>query len=682
MKSLNITNYICFVAVFLFFAGCKKDEIEKEPEKVIQDIELKFATAFSDGGINLVGKMNKISENLIEYGFVVSKDSLFKKSKILHRIAPTGLIGEFNADVNFGLEKDSIYYCAAYTVVTPYTLKTSNVKSVKSNGDKIVIVNSVTPLKASIGDTLTITGKYFTGQNLGVKFGDRFSAMPVVSDTLIKCIVPPDVKTYNPAITLNNGAKAFPVTTAFSLYAPEITDITTLGTFRDTITVNGKYFNKLGAGTQLSFGNIQAVVVANMGTQLKAIVPDNIESSRTSIKVTSQFQATSSVNQFVIRRPEINIVPTGGKVNDAVTIQGKYLHPILSKNLLYFENTQATLTSGTSAQLITKIPNGPFPKRKATLVYKLLEYDITYSVDIKINDKWVMVSSQVPFSEYDHTGTFTINNISYVIARSKDFMDAKKYVWKFNPADYTWRKMEIPFQFNVAQLTATSSKAYLYINTDLNNFWEYDPTSNQWTNKASYMAGVRNFGSMFSANGDVYLGMGKLAGPFGNYTPDNSIYKYAVSSNSWQKVTDYPTDFGNGERMRPNVWVVNNTMYIGAGASNSGQNQFHSYNLATSIWTRLKDVPDVRSDAIGFTFENEIFLAAGNKFSGGSELDITKYDINTNTWARLPDLISSPQVSSRVERGYAFVNNGKVFFGGGNGSTNRYELYETDANEL
>lgn len=386
MKSLNITNYICFVAVFLFFAGCKKDEIEKEPEKVIQDIELKFATAFSDGGINLVGKMNKISENLIEYGFVVSKDSLFKKSKILHRIAPTGLIGEFNADVNFGLEKDSIYYCAAYTVVTPYTLKTSNVKSVKSNGDKIVIVNSVTPLKASIGDTLTITGKYFTGQNLGVKFGDRFSAMPVVSDTLIKCIVPPDVKTYNPAITLNNGAKAFPVTTAFSLYAPEITDITTLGTFRDTITVNGKYFNKLGAGTQLSFGNIQAVVVANMGTQLKAIVPDNIESSRTSIKVTSQFQATSSVNQFVIRRPEINIVPTGGKVNDAVTIQGKYLHPILSKNLLYFENTQATLTSGTSAQLITKIPNGPFPKRKATLVYKLLEYDITYSVDIKIND--------------------------------------------------------------------------------------------------------------------------------------------------------------------------------------------------------------------------------------------------------------------------------------------------------
>lgn len=684
MKSLNLKNFICFIVVVLCFAHCKKEEIQKEPEKVIPDIELKSVTAYPDGGINLVGSLNKLPENLVEYGFIVSRDSLFKKSYIRHRVTREALVGEFNGDVNFGLEKDSVYYCVVYAVVTPYTVKTSNVKTVKSNGDKLIVVQSIAPLKAFIGDTLMIAGKHFTGQSLNVKFGDRFASTRVVNDTLIKCVVPLDVKSYNPVVTLNKGASVFPVTTDFSLYAPEITEVTTLGTFRDTITVKGKYFNKLGAGTQLNFGNVQAVVVANTGTQLRAIVPDDIESSRTIIKVTSQFQTASAVNEFVIRKPEINIVPTNGKINDVVSIQGKNFHPVIQKNLLYFENNQATLTSSTTLQLNTRIPNGPYPKRTATLVYKLLDYEITYNVDLKINDKWIIVSNKVPFSEYDHSGTFTINGINYVIAGAKGgYLDGKRYVWKFNPIDYTWQKMEIPFQFSVAQVTATSSKAYLYTNTDLNNFWEYDPASNQWTKKASYMAGTRHFGSMFSINGDVYLGMGKLAGLYGNYTPDNSIYRYAVNSNTWQKVTDYPTEFGNGERMRANIWVVNNKMYIGGGATNTGQNQFHSYNPATDTWTKLKDVPDVRIDATGFTLGNYIFLATGDKLNAGSEMDITKYDVNTNTWTRLPDLISNPQVSPRViERGYAFFNNGKVFFGGSNSSAIRYELYMADADGL
>src|ERR1035438_7075111 len=44
--------------------------------------------------------------------------------------------------------------------------------------------------------------------------------------------------------------------------------------------------------------------------------------------------------------------------------------------------------------------------------------------------------------------------------------------------------------------------------TYLNDFWEYDPSSNQWTGKTDFPGGGRYGASAFSINGKVYVCFG------------------------------------------------------------------------------------------------------------------------------------------------------------------------------
>src|SRR5699024_5519636 len=95
--------------------------------------------------------------------------------------------------------------------------------------------------------------------------------------------------------------------------------------------------------------------------------------------------------------PEITFVQENVNVNQDITIQGTNFHPVLNKNKITFEDIEVNLTSGNTESFYTKIPLGPFPRRKAIVKLTLLDLIIEYKVELNIMDKWVMVSENLPF---------------------------------------------------------------------------------------------------------------------------------------------------------------------------------------------------------------------------------------------------------------------------------------------
>ncbi len=686
MNFLRAYRYLFLILLVVY--GCKKnEEIVKEPDKPkVEDIVVKTPTTYLDGGMTLQAEINKLLVDVAEYGFVLSKDSLLRNTNQLFKGKTPLALGNYSLEINNGIEKDVTYYVSMYIIAQDRKVTFYNIIAFTSTGAKKIKIGALTPLKALIGDTLTLTGKYFSGRLLSIRFGDVDTYPFESNDTVLKCIIPKELKVFNPIIFLNDGANRDTVSANFSLHTPIIKDFMATATFRDTVIINGDYFNKNANGVQVSFGNVNATIKSVTRSEIKVIVPDDIAFSKTFITVKSQLQTVVAASQFVIRRPEITILPKSGFTNDEVVVQGKYFHPLNYKNVITFEGASTKINNGNTTQLSVNIPNGPYPNRKATCILKVLDYEITYPIDLNINDKWVLVSNKVPFIPSPATSTFKINNTVYILASSGDnYLDYKWYLWKFVPATNTWIKLETPFVNNhqyIPVITATANKAYLYIQSEPENFWEYEPITNVWTKKARYAATTRLGSTMFNIGDYVYLGLGANDIPFsGSVGPDNTFYRYSIVLNKWERVADYPTNFGDGYRISPSSFVINGKAYVGCGASNTGMLKFYSYTPSNNSWARIADFPDPRSSAPSFTIGNTGFIFGGT-FVQERGASWVKYDIASDTWIESKDPISNPWLTSPFDRPYAFTVNGKAYFGGTGRYPGTYDLYEADTSML
>ena len=678
MKPIFFSGLCSIILFVILLTNCKKDKPVTPADTL--PVVTKSVTVYPDGGATLNGQFNQVPANITEYGFMLSSDSLFTYQQRFKVTGPATL-GAFKFDITAGLQKNTKYYVRAYTIVNGGPdIVSYNVVYFNSSGSKKVMVSSVLPLKADIGDTITIKGKYFLGQYLSVVFGGAYAPTTVLNDSVITCTVPINLTKVNPVVTINYNTTIDTATTNFLLNTPVITGFATQATFRDTIVITGNYFGYQNTLNQVSIGNAVATVISSSRTQLKVIVPDNVPHSFNNINITAQLQTVASATQFQIRQPVItSVTPGAASVNDPVIITGKYFHPVISNNTVYSENNQAQLTGGSTTKLTYNIPNGPYPRRKATIKIKMLDYTITYSPDMVIQDKWIIVG-KVPFNDYGAPGAFTINNASYAIAGSQDYTNNQLYLWKFNPSNFSWTQISLPFTCTNGIVTATASKAYLYTISATNNFWEFDPASNTWTEKADYPAGMRQYGTMFAVGSKVYFGLGSSSQSYGNPDTDDTFYQYNTSTNSWTQVASYPDPQYYGLRNLASAFVVNNIAYVGCGATNTGMYKFYAYSPVKNSWYGIADFPDVRAYTTGFSFGGYGFISNGSW--GTPTHDCFKYDPTANTWTHLNDYIGCNACGWGIERGYAFVNNGNVYVGGGNSSSSTFYLYQAAGSGL
>lgn len=161
-----------------------------------------------------------------------------------------------------------------------------------------------------------------------------------------------------------------------------------------------------------------------------------------------------------------------------------------------------------------------------------------------------------------------------------------------------------------------------------NDFWEYDPSTDVWTQKADYGGSGKLLATGFSIGTKGYIVAGTT-----NSSPTNDTWEYDPSNNSWLKKADFP----GLARYAAVGFSIGQKGYLGTGRDISDRlNDFWEYNPANDTWTKKADVGGpLRAYAIGFSIGTKGYIGTGN--SGTLEKDFWEYDPTSDTWTQKAD---------------------------------------------
>jgi N-acetylneuraminic acid mutarotase len=173
------------------------------------------------------------------------------------------------------------------------------------------------------------------------------------------------------------------------------------------------------------------------------------------------------------------------------------------------------------------------------------------------------------------------------------------------------------------------------------DWWQYDPSTNSWMQKADYPGnngdGDENLVAV-ELNGKCYAGLG---------TEDQtSFYEYDPISNIWTQKSSPP----GGTFWNTFPFVIDNIGYFPALWSSA----FYRYDATTDTWTYLGALPQ------STTYGTPTFAVGGKGYIRLDSIDFYEYDPGSNLWTQKADF---PGYHKYRPRG--INQNGYGFFIGG-----------------
>lgn len=656
-----------YALLFLIGSSLVMNSCQEEETNEAVVVRTLGAEIGEDGGVVLKAKLtgfNKIQDHAIWITY--DPASGYWEEYPLGR--PTAS-GSFQQEITSGLVQGTYYYKAAIFYQGQWVF--GDTKTFRYDKNKLPVIESVSPIMAHIGDTLTITGKNFgrsTYQNV-VLFGEATATTVSGSETQVRVIVPPYITATTSTLQLSVMGISVPYKELFRLHKPVITALEpATAPLRGIVEIKGDHFD-LGAGNLVRFGDVDALIASATRTSIKVIVPDNLVNGAETISVFAQIQKAVSPVPFNLQAPELTgISMDKGMTLDQVQLTGTNFHPIAYQNKVYFGDALAEVIAASSTSLTVRVPNGPYPKRTCSVKVDVLgSVSVNQNVLFTIEDPWLVVSNTLPFSYNRGVGTFVLNDVAYVIAPSKDYRDENAYLWKFNPEDLSWDKQLIPIDFKWSGICVTNGdKAYLYSATASNNFWEFNALTNQWSKKADFPGERRDKPASFAINDDIYIGIGEDFEPYMGI-PYINFFKYDPASDSWSEISEVTGMNIYEGRTEASTFTLNGKAYIGGGARTTGMYDFWQYDPAGDTWTRKADIGPYSYTA-SFVMNGKGYLAAG--------YECWEYTDATNTWKNRGGI-------GNVSRSgpFAFTLKNVPYVGGGSASwdgSRDYELLQLD----
>ncbi|MDX2174569.1 MAG: kelch repeat-containing protein [Bacteroidota bacterium] len=218
-----------------------------------------------------------------------------------------------------------------------------------------------------------------------------------------------------------------------------------------------------------------------------------------------------------------------------------------------------------------------------------------------------------------------------------------------------------------------------------NDFWEYDPIENTWSQKANFPGVERADAVGFAINNKGYVGTGRGNSNGVGYLGD--FWEYDPSANQWTKKADYNTACAFCF-----AFSIGNKGYVGGGTYittpvNSSYEfyEFDPNNGSLGTWTKKANLLVARSYAIGFSIGGKGYYGLGsdqsiyeNRFMEYDPNDASNgTDINGNPLGKW--IYKTPLPSNKRNGSVAFTINNKAYVGcGSNGSSYYIDLWEFD----
>ena len=193
----------------------------------------------------------------------------------------------------------------------------------------------------------------------------------------------------------------------------------------------------------------------------------------------------------------------------------------------------------------------------------------------------------------------------------------------------------------------------------IKDFWEYDSSTNLWTQKADFGGAARYTAVGFSIGNKGYIGTGFYD------VLKKDFWEYDPSTNLWTQ----KADFGGAARNRAVGFSIGTKGYIGTG---NATNDFWEYDPSTNLWTQKADFGgEARNDAVGFSIGNKGYIGTGSSHNSVYYKDFWEYDPGTNVWTQKADFGGSA-------RGYAvgFLIGSKGYIGTGYDVTTGVDFWE------
>jgi N-acetylneuraminic acid mutarotase len=238
--------------------------------------------------------------------------------------------------------------------------------------------------------------------------------------------------------------------------------------------------------------------------------------------------------------------------------------------------------------------------------------------------------------------------------------------WEYDPGSDTWSQKANYAGGLRYHATGFTIGNYMYVGTGRDpsatlhtDFWKYDPANNTWTSVSPLPGPARRGAVGFEIAGNGYVGTGSYYADF---------YKYNPVSNSWTAIASIPTGRTSAVGMS-----LNGKGYCGTGDVGGNSADWWEYNPAMNTWTQKANLPGLpRMEACGFTLGGRCFVGTGDNYSSGDNYsDFWAFNPSTNSWIQVADF------DGAARRYMVAVSlNGKAYAGLGTSGMNYSDWWE------
>lgn len=256
---------------------------------------------------------------------------------------------------------------------------------------------------------------------------------------------------------------------------------------------------------------------------------------------------------------------------------------------------------------------------------------------------------------------------AYVFAGRDSIGNYTNSLWEYAAATDTWKRLsDCP---GVARVNATmvAHDGMLYMGTGyaakraynnssyLRDWWQYDPSTGQWTQLADFPNANTVAPLSYSIGGKIYTIYG-----FG-YGFTNDICIYDPEADTWSQLPSVPRAHaccgGRGA-------MAGGRLYFGLGYNTYNLTQWYEADIENDKWVARRSLPGKGREFAACTASDEyVYIFGGRYFGGdmtGGEIfdSYLRYSPDKDQWAWCGTM-----PCGRAENQIAVSINGKVYFG-------------------
>ena len=289
---------------------------------------------------------------------------------------------------------------------------------------------------------------------------------------------------------------------------------------------------------------------------------------------------------------------------------------------------------------------------------------------ISIGQKWFSASNLTRIGRTAAFG-FSIGSKGYVgggsgglpVQSPRSLAD----FWEYDPTTNAWtQKANLPLGLERAASFVVGTKGYVctgyhvvppdspsYYNTNVNYLFQYDQTSNTWTQRSAFPGGARDGAVGLNIGTEGYVGTGNNSGEF-----VKDWYQYDPPRDRWTRKADLP---GSGRMFSSSFTIDGYGGFVccGYGTGPTDFNDVWVYFPGSDTWGQAASLPgSAREQAVGFSYGSTGGgIACGLHYAYPSPNvllnDYWYYQLSTNQWQQRPSLAGAARAGAA---GFAINN--------------------------